>query len=387
MKSIGEKLRTNREERGYSIEQVARDTHIAKRYLEALEEESFTTLPGESYLLGFLRNYSNYLGLDENEMVALYKNMQLQEKPSPVEELLLPKPKPLGRILLIILVVIVVLGGLLAAFFLGDSNAAEPQAIRNIQSPSADPDGEVIPFTGELMERLFSQGDRISISLDNLDQPITITISEIGDQGIKFTSQDQDFTLDTIDAALVDLNNDGEDDIRLQTKGNTGTADSSPQSVIRIDRFILLPSDAPSGMIADQDALNNTGENVDRARGTTPAIGTTTVPSRIQRPQVILEQPARSRISISAQPTGPSLIRYLTDQGVTEESYLEPGDSLQATANQWIRLWTSNAGATQLQVNNQPVRLGSTGEVTAALITWAELPNNQNQRIELVPMY
>ena len=51
MESIGEKLRQTRESKGYTIEQIARDTHIAKRFLEALEDEDFSVFPGDLYLV------------------------------------------------------------------------------------------------------------------------------------------------------------------------------------------------------------------------------------------------------------------------------------------------------------------------------------------------
>ena len=96
MESIGEKLRQSREEKGFTLEQVARDTHIAKRFIEAMEQEDFDVFPGEPYLLGFLRTYSEFLELDPQEMVSLYKNLKLQEQPAPMDELLVKRrsPKP-----------------------------------------------------------------------------------------------------------------------------------------------------------------------------------------------------------------------------------------------------------------------------------------------------
>ena len=88
MESIGDKLRVEREQKGLSIEQIARDTNIAKRYLEALEIEDFSVFPGDPYLIGFLRNYAEYLGIDPEEMVLLYKNFTIQSQPVPMDELL-----------------------------------------------------------------------------------------------------------------------------------------------------------------------------------------------------------------------------------------------------------------------------------------------------------
>ena len=93
MESLGDKLRAEREQRGSSIEQVARDTNIAKRFLVALEEENFEVFPGETYLLGFLRNYADYLGLDAENMVTLFRNFMIQEQPVPIDELLVKKSR------------------------------------------------------------------------------------------------------------------------------------------------------------------------------------------------------------------------------------------------------------------------------------------------------
>ena len=53
MESFGKKLTEARVARGLEFEQVARETNITRRYLEALEAEDFSAFPGEPYLLGF----------------------------------------------------------------------------------------------------------------------------------------------------------------------------------------------------------------------------------------------------------------------------------------------------------------------------------------------
>ncbi|MGH2608579.1 MAG: helix-turn-helix domain-containing protein [Tepidiformaceae bacterium] len=64
MPNIGMTLRSARIQRGLSIEQVAQDTRISARFLEALEDEAFQELPAPVYVRGFLRSYANYLRLD-----------------------------------------------------------------------------------------------------------------------------------------------------------------------------------------------------------------------------------------------------------------------------------------------------------------------------------
>ncbi|MGE0601397.1 MAG: helix-turn-helix domain-containing protein [Dehalococcoidia bacterium] len=69
MAGIGEALRSTRERRGLSIDQVAQDTRISPRFLEALEAEQFDELPAPVYVRGFLRSYANYLRLEAQPLL------------------------------------------------------------------------------------------------------------------------------------------------------------------------------------------------------------------------------------------------------------------------------------------------------------------------------
>ena len=66
---IGQTLRATRERRGITVEQVAQDTRISLRFIEALEDEQFDELPAPVYVRGFLRSYANYLKLDPQPLL------------------------------------------------------------------------------------------------------------------------------------------------------------------------------------------------------------------------------------------------------------------------------------------------------------------------------
>lgn len=68
---IGEALRSTRERRGLSIDEVARETRISPRFLEALEAEAFDELPAPVYVRGFLRSYANYLKIEPQPLLDL----------------------------------------------------------------------------------------------------------------------------------------------------------------------------------------------------------------------------------------------------------------------------------------------------------------------------
>lgn len=80
MDMIGNLLSAERKKKGLEIIDVEHATGIRAMYLLALEEGRYTTLPGDVYVKGFIRNYGNYLGLDGAHLVHLYTD-SLQSEP------------------------------------------------------------------------------------------------------------------------------------------------------------------------------------------------------------------------------------------------------------------------------------------------------------------
>lgn len=149
MKTVGELLREEREKKGLSLRDIETAISIRTLYLNAIEEGNYHLIPGEVYLKGFIRNYSNYLGLNGQQMVELYRQTQLPA--SPVIENSAPdnntvnmtektsenSNKP-NKWLLISLLAIGVAG---SAWWLlsGPQTAKEPQVNTQVQQPPAAP--------------------------------------------------------------------------------------------------------------------------------------------------------------------------------------------------------------------------------------------------------
>ena len=72
MASFGAALRRTREEKGISLDEIAGETRLSKRYLLALEDEAIHKLPGGTYNRAYLRSYAGYLGLDTERLVREY---------------------------------------------------------------------------------------------------------------------------------------------------------------------------------------------------------------------------------------------------------------------------------------------------------------------------
>jgi cytoskeleton protein RodZ len=73
LETVGQDLRAARLRRGDDLATVSRNLKIRKDYLEALEEDRFESLPGRTYAVGFVRSYSDYLGLDSIQCVERFK--------------------------------------------------------------------------------------------------------------------------------------------------------------------------------------------------------------------------------------------------------------------------------------------------------------------------
>jgi len=69
---FGETLRAQREKKGITLEQAASDTRIREKFLKALEDSDYQTLPGAVYTKGFLRNYAEYLELPTEDLVVQF---------------------------------------------------------------------------------------------------------------------------------------------------------------------------------------------------------------------------------------------------------------------------------------------------------------------------
>lgn len=72
MGHFGEELRRERVSRGIELETISSTTKIIARYLTALEDEQFDTLPGGILSKGIVRGYARAVGLDEAAWVERF---------------------------------------------------------------------------------------------------------------------------------------------------------------------------------------------------------------------------------------------------------------------------------------------------------------------------
>ena len=374
MESIGLKLKASREQLGYTVEQIARETNIAKSYLIALEAEDFEAFPGETYLLGFMRNYSEYLGIDPEEMVNLYRNMMIQEQPAPMEELLdtgrsVPMWLPIAVVALLGL-------GALGYFYIypnylaGDS---APKASVQPEQPAVQQAADnVYAFTDEVIEKRFRSGDAVSYDLDG--SSYLVSLKEVGEQAV-FDTPSGEVRLISGGETSIDLNGDDTADLRLILR----SLDAESSSVIlHLDRFVkAIPQETQPEAVLDEPVRPVSTASLGEAGSEDRALETTVIRSGARPEPFALNIVFR----------GYCLLRYFSDNSVREERYFHKGETFRLEADSEVRLWVSNAGAVSGKVNGVDIDLGGAGEISTRSIQWVYNDAGSRYELQLIPMY
>lgn len=70
--SFGAYLSAERHLRNIALEDISKATRIAEANLRALEQDDTARLPGRVFVIGYIKAYAKYLGLNEEETVLRY---------------------------------------------------------------------------------------------------------------------------------------------------------------------------------------------------------------------------------------------------------------------------------------------------------------------------
>jgi len=80
MASFGDKLRLEREKGNLSVEEIAARTEIDPRFLRALEQDEFDSLPGKAFGKFYIRAYAEILGFDPRTLISDYDAEQRRRR-------------------------------------------------------------------------------------------------------------------------------------------------------------------------------------------------------------------------------------------------------------------------------------------------------------------
>jgi len=353
VESLGEKLKTARENRGWDYAYISRETNIAVRYLEALEKENFSCFPGEPYVLGFLKSYGEFLDVDVDELFSLYRSLKIQEQPVPVDQLI-KKHSPFPKIVGIVAVVVAALGVAALAVHLFSRLPERNQVVFEVTRTALE-----YTMSTDFLERRFFPGDSVLVTngvhshrlvFASLDDTVTITtpagpvMLELGEEVTLNLGDDAFSELRIFAADFVHNNSAMGAMLRFEQV-------SFPQTFINPVQETPLQPFAPG-----QQMITIIPSSVSAFPFTLQAVFQDFCLFRYE----VLFEPAR--------------------QGRSENFY-QRGQELSITAQNGIRLGISNAQAVRLQVvgggHTVPFEAGGPGEVVAADLRWIRDPDNR----------
>ena len=121
-KPFGEILKGERQKSNQSLSDVSSLLRIRRDYLKAIENGSLDSIPGTTYAIGFIKSYSNYLGIDPKGYIKSLKNKV--QNPELKNSNVFPSSAPEGKIpsMMVISVTILITCGI----FLTWNNLQKP---------------------------------------------------------------------------------------------------------------------------------------------------------------------------------------------------------------------------------------------------------------------
>lgn len=363
MQDIGKILINARTEKGLELDEVARETNISKDYLQGLETDTYTMFPAETYVVGFLKNYADYLGLDGNEIVESYKRVQIQESEIH-NEILLPKKSFPAKQVGVALVAICVLGLVgfggykIVSAVLDKQNTDTPivEQIPKTQTVISEQEAQVYDITSENFEERLFDGDKLTYKLDETTYEFTIkkTSPELEIEtpvGLQIIGLSESLPLD--------LNNDLEPEIQI-TVADLDKNNPNRGALLMIATGTNISTTAP--LVDPGESLGESNQNLANSK-------------------VLFEGGSAYPVTLNATFRGVCFFRYEIDRGNRTEKYYQRNETLTIQANDGFRIWASSGNAVRFQLvgGGRTVELDVTkaGEVIVQDLKWVRDENGR----------
>jgi len=363
--SIGEKLKSTREARKLSLSDVTKDTNIAPTYLEALENEDFDYFPSETYAMGFLRNYADYLRLDSESMVQAYKGFKIGESVTPLEELTKPTGKMTsinfgvpslggskrGIFVVVGCVLAVFLFFLLFRFISSGVDTSSEGSIDDLKSEYTSK-GKTADFENLLALKLSNDKGMILASKDEAVQFI------VG-------SKECYFLVKQINANSVDIQTHPE-------KTNYTLNLDQPTKIVfpgaNRDVSITLKALAGSRGKFLIELSGAADSSVDQANA-----------SDSDSPQVTAQDDRNLKITFDAEFLENTYLELYLDGQQRISGLVRQGRKERWEASNAIQVKIGNAGGVKVKINDKDFVFGGKGTVASKTIKWEKDPANPNK--------
>lgn len=372
MESIGDRLRQAREAKKLTIKNVALDTNMAPTYIEALEDEDFEKFPGETYIIGFLKTYSEYLKLDPDEMVMLYKGYKIGESATPLEELTRPTKSQLlinvialydryrnlvffGGVALLSLLIIWGVWAMNRSNVTIDESDSVSQIKKNYEESqnSGIKNIKSLQLSNDKGFILIYKGEAVQFLVENKE--VVFLLKEIGDNKVtvNFLNNDKDIEME-IDKQVPVTLADCPREILLTLKGLT---ESRAKVMIDLGRDLKAEMNAAADAAANGEVKPlNEGDNT----------------------KVIAQSNKSLKIIFEVKFIQKSFIEIYLDGNRKQRGFMPAGSVERWEASEYIQMKIGNAGGIKSTINGKEFVFGKPGQVANKIITWKKDVANPN---------
>ena len=344
MESFGKLLKKARESKNIDIETAANETVISKMYLQALEQEQLEKFPSETYLIGFLKNYAEYLEVDVGHILSLYRAKKIQEAPTPPSLLQRTAPK-FVKPLVISLIVLAVGGAGTAAWFIFFN---KEEVIDQTTVLSAAVGTNRHTLTDQPLTKRVYKGDIIAVPTEEGDIDLIVgqTLNEL-----QIITPAGTQTLELSEERELDIDGQGGSEIIVYLS-DISRSDASRGAEVRVllkDKSLALSTQTDLESIPESSQVANQWHIIHEDNRAYPFTTTITVRAAC-------------------------MIRYRIDSKEEVEDYYTAGDQLTIQSSNGVRLWMSNINAAKIQVQAglqvYDLEMGKAGQVVAEDIKW-----------------
>ena len=372
MESIGDRLKQAREAKKLTIKNVAIDTNMSPTYIEALEIEDFDKFPGETYIIGFLKTYSEYLKLDPDEMVMLYKGYKIGESATPLEELTRPTKSQFvinalalyeryrnlvffGGVALVSLLIIWGVWAMNRSDVSIDGSDSVSQIKKNYEESqnSSIKNIKSLQLSNDKGFTLVYKGEAVQFLVDNKE--VVFLLKEIGDNKVtvNFLNNDKDIVME-IDKQVPVTLAECPREILLTLKGLT---ESRAKVMIDLGRDLKAEMNAAAAATGNNDVKPLTeGDNT----------------------KVIAQSNKSLKIIFEVKFIQKSFIEIYLDGARKQRGFMPAGSVERWEASEYIQMKIGNAGGIKSTINGKEFIFGKPGQVANKIITWKKDVANPN---------
>lgn len=340
---VGEILRRTRVHYNQTLDDAANYLRIRASQLEALEKNDLSQLPGQVYAIGYIRTYSEYLGLDGEKMVYLFKQQSGSRPSKPELHFPVPASESKAPNLFIIFGSLAVLALVIGVWIaLSAVGKARDKTIAEIPSVPADMRGSAA--AGPPAPAPIANAQATAIS------PAALATAGIGAAPAATAQQATPGAIPSVTTT---------------SQAAAATPQTAPVAAIATPAPAAADVQTPAAMATAAPATTPVAA---AATATQPAaaVPVATGPKK----EIIITIIERSWVEVRDKQGKPILSRIL-----------KPGEVfIVPEANYGLRLDTGNAGGIELKVNGQPYPpLGKEGDILRGFVL------DGNKMVEKLP--